>query len=328
MTHLFQPSLHNQPFGDPVLYVRLAGEKKALLVDLGTVSRLEPARLCRVQDVFVSHTHIDHFIGFDHLLRLNLTRDKMIRIFGPPGISGNVRGKLAGYTWNLVGEEYPLVVQAVEVGRSSLKKVTFFCAERFRPRPAELLPRDGQEIDRHPHYAVTAQRLDHGIASLSFKLEERFHINIKKDALARLGLPVGPWLRDVKDAMWADRPDDFPVSITGGARRRLGELRREISTITRGRKIVYVSDCRGTKANLDRIAAFAAGADLLFCEAAFLDRDRDKARERGHLTAKQAGLVAREAKVASLQVFHFSPRYEAEPELLYQEAQEAFAGLR
>ena len=323
MTHLFQHRLLNQPFGDPALYVRLSGEKKALLIDLGDVSCLEPAKLLKVEDVFASHTHIDHFIGFDHLLRLNLARDKTIRIFGPPGIIKNIKGKLAGYTWNLVGE-YPFIIEAVEIGARALKKVRFICAERFKPRKAETAPSTAPLIDIHPHYAVQALRLDHRIPSIAYSMEERFHININKDRLDSLGLTVGIWLRDLKDAIWAGRPDDFIVRIDGGTEMPLGELTREIATITKGQKIVYVSDCRGTAANLKKIIDFARGADLLFCEAAFLDRDRDKAFERGHLTAKQAGFAAREAGVANLQVFHFSPRYETAPGLLYQEAQQEF----
>jgi ribonuclease Z len=325
MTNLFQHRLLNQPFGDPALYVRLAGEKKALLIDLGDISCLEPGRLLKVEDVFVSHTHIDHFIGFDHLLRLNLGRNKTIRIFGPPGIIANVKGKLAGYTWNLV-DAYPFIIEAIEIGAHSLKKVQFICAERFKPRKAETAAYAASIVDGHPHYAVQALRLDHRIASLAYSLQERFHININKERLDRLGLPVGTWLRELKDAVWADKPDDFMVRTHGGAEMLLGELKREILTITKGQKLVYVSDCRGTAANLKKIIGLARGADLLFCEAAFLDRDRDKAFERGHLTAKQAGFAAREAGVASLQVFHFSPRYEASPGLVHQEAQQEFKG--
>jgi ribonuclease Z len=325
MTNLFQHRLLNQPFGDPALYVRLAGEKKALLIDLGDVSRLEPGRLLKVEDVFVSHTHIDHFIGFDHLLRLNLGRDKTLRIFGPPGIIANVRGKLAGYTWNLV-DAYPFIIEAIEIGARALKKMRFICSERFKPLRAETAPRAVPFVDVHPHYAVQALRLDHRIACLAYSLQERFHININKERLDGLGLTVGSWLRELKDAVWADRPDAFMVRTDGGAELPLGELKRDILTITKGQKMVYVADCRGTDANLKKIIAFAHGADLLFCEAAFLDRDRDKAAERGHLTAKQAGFAAREARVGSLQVFHFSPRYEAFPELVREEAQQEFKG--
>jgi len=323
MTHLFQHSLLNQPFGDPALYVRLSGEKKALLVDLGDVGCLAAGELLKVADVFVTHTHIDHFIGFDHLLRLNLARDKTIRIFGPPGIIKNVRGKLAGYTWNLV-DAYPFIIEAIEIGATALKKVRFICAGRFQPLRAETELRAGPVVDAHPHYAVRALRLDHHIPCLAYSVQERFHINIKKDSLEQLGLPVGPWLRDLKNALWEDRPDEFMVRIGDDVRRPLGELKRDTVSIARGQKIVYVSDCRGTAANLKKIISFAREADLLYCEAAFLDRDRAKALERGHLTARQAGCAARDAGVADLQVFHFSPRYETAPGLLYQEAQEAF----
>ena len=68
----------------------------------------------------------------------------------------------------------------------------------------------------------------------------------------------------------------------------------------------------------------AKGADLFFCEAAFLEKDRDRAEERGHLTARQAGELGREAEVKNLQIFHFSPKYEKEASLLYREAEESF----
>ena len=106
----------------------------------------------------------------------------------------------------------------------------------------------------------------------------------------------------------------------------LGELKKEVVAITPGQKIVYVADCSYSPDNVDRIVKLAGGADIFFCEAAFLDRDRDKARAKNHLTARQAGTIAREAGVKQLHIFHFSPRYEESPEHLEKEAQEAFRG--
>lgn len=329
MTFLFQYELLNQPFGDPVLYVRLMGEKKALLFDLGDVSRLHPGRLFKVSHVFVSHTHIDHFIGFDHLLRLNLARDKKIRLYGPEGIIQNVRGKLKGYTWNLV-DEYPFVIEVVEICARKLRKVQFVCREKFKAGTIQEYSFDSA-LDINPHYTVKALSIDHKIASIAYALEERFHININKARLEELGLPVGKWLRQLKEYIWEDKPDTFPVHVgDGGGQDRvdavysLGDLRKEIITITKGQKIVYISDCRGTEKNIKKIVPFAAGADILFCEAAFLEKDGEKALDRGHLTARQAGAIARTAGVKTLQIFHFSPRYEYCPELLYEEAEKAF----
>jgi len=74
------------------------------------------------------------------------------------------------------------------------------------------------------------------------------------------------------------------------------------------------------------LASLAEEADVFFCEARFLDRDADRAKSTHHLTARQAGWLARRANVKRLEVFHFSPRYEREPEALHQEAVQAFQG--
>lgn len=322
----------NQPFGDPVLYVKLAGEKKALLFDLGEISSLKAGKLFKVSHVFVSHMHMDHFIGFDHLIRLNLARDKTTRIYGPEGIIRNVKGKLRGYSWNLVGD-YPFVIEVIEICARRLKKIRFICKDRFKPESLISVPYS-EKVDEHPHYSVRAIRLDHKIISIAYCLEERFHININKDRLDRLGLPSGKWLRQLKDYIWEGRPDTWPVTILADSAQEngrkeiaLGELKKEIVTITQGKKIVYISDCRGIEKNFLKIISFASGADVIFCEAAFLERDREKAFKRGHLTARQAGYIAREAGAKELKVIHFSPRYEDCPELLFQEAQQEFKGL-
>ena len=101
----FHARLINDPFSDPGLFVPFLYEKRAMMFDLGDVGCLASRDLLKLTHVFVTHTHIDHFIGFDALLRILLGRDKTLHLFGPPKFIRQVEGKLAGYTWNLV-EEY------------------------------------------------------------------------------------------------------------------------------------------------------------------------------------------------------------------------------
>ncbi len=332
MTNLFQPRLLNGVFGDPGLFVRLRWERRALLLDLGDLTAQPPADLLKVTDIFVSHTHVDHFIGFDHLLRIVLGRDQTIRLFGPPGLISNVEGKLSGYIWNLV-EGYTLAFDVHEVSSDKITAARFSCGARFEridlPPPS---PFTGVLID-DPLFRVEAVHLDHKIPCLAFALAEVQRINIDPERLECLGFSTGPWLTEFKRLVRAGAPDDTIVRApcgdeTGEAFRELllGDLRDKIVTITSGQRLVYVTDTLYSDENRQKIVALAHDADILFCEAMYLEQDRDYATERHHLTARQAGLLAREANVRELVVFHFSQRYQERPEALYHEAAEAFGG--
>ena len=331
MPSSFVVHLVNDPFGDPALLVGLRWERRALLFDLGDLTAASPTDLLKVQQVFVSHTHIDHFIGFDHLLRTILGRGRTVQVFGPPGIADNVAGKLAGYTWNLV-EDYTLAFEAHEVHPGRVTVTSFEAPRRWARRDAGERPFT-RALLADPHFTVEAAPLDHRVPSLAFALTERFHIHVLRGQVEAMGLAVGPWLREVKRLIWGGAPDETPVRTgrgeTGAAAARefpLGELRSRLVTIARGQKLTYVADAIYSAANIERIVALAKGADLFYCEAAFLDRDVSRSRDRYHLTARQAGALARAAGAKRLIVFHHSPKYREAPAELYAEARAAFEG--
>src|SRR6266508_6545482 len=70
MRPIFHPSLVNGRYGDPTVYVETLFKTHSVLFDLGEIASLSPRKIRRVDHIFVSHAHIDHFVGFDHLLRL------------------------------------------------------------------------------------------------------------------------------------------------------------------------------------------------------------------------------------------------------------------
>jgi ribonuclease Z len=175
--------------------------------------------------------------------------------------------------------------------------------------------------------------LDHGTLSLGFALEEPAHINVWKAKLTEMGLDVGPWLRELKQAIL----DDMPETTLIRASRRSGEqedpvtlplsvLRDAVQTV-RGQKIAYIVDVRGHDENAARIEHLASGADVLFIECAFLQADAEHALQKNHLTAWQAGLLARRAQVRRIVPCHFSPRYTDQGDALSAEAERAFRGF-
>jgi ribonuclease Z len=331
MRSAFTARLVNPPFGDPGLYVALRHQGRAMLFDLGRIDRQPAATLLKIDHVFVSHTHMDHFIGFDHLLRIFLAREQHIDLFGPPGIIANVRGKLAGYTWNLI-ESYPFRLTVHEVGTERIDSVHLPARTAFAPEPVGSRPFTGDLVDT-PELAVAAAHLDHRIPCLGFALMEKTRLNVRPERLAELGIPPGRWLNQLKEAVRAGRPDDTPIRAEWreGATPRaavfaLAELRDRLLVETRGQKIAYVVDTLFSRDNLARVSALARGADVFFCESLFLDADRDQASKRYHLTARQAGSLARAAGVARLETFHFSSRYDRDPAPLRAEAQAVLRG--
>jgi ribonuclease Z len=334
-----RPSIHTQlvngAFGDPALLVDFRFERRALLFDLGALGALSTRQLLRVSDAFVTHAHMDHFAGFDHLLRVCLGRDSGITLWGPPGFTAQVGHKLAAYTWNVIGNyETEFVVTAHEVGSDwRLRSARYSSRNRFgREDLGERPLQPGVLLDT-PGFSLRAAFLDHGTPCLAFALEEAFHINVWKPRLHALGLPTGPWLTELRRLVRHGADDDTPVAIrwrdAAGPRERsmtVGELKRGVLELTPGQRIAYVTDVAMTEANDARIVGLAGGADLLYIEAAFLDADAEHARRKSHLTARHAGGLARRAGVRQAVPFHFSTRYLDEGGLLESEFADAWRG--
>jgi len=181
--------------------------------------------------------------------------------------------------------------------------------------PVRGRAQDGVLVDE-ASFRVRCALLDHRTPCLGFAVEEKTHVNVWKNRLAELGLPVGPWLKELKDAVRHGAADETPIHARwrdrDGAHERvlpLGTLRAEALRLVPGEKIGYVTDVLYHEENARRIAALAADADLLFIECVFLDEDSEHAARKCHLTARQAGAIARAARAKQVVPFHFSPRY-------------------
>lgn len=316
MKPTFHARLVNSPFEDPCLYVRLLREKRAFIFDIGNISRLSPKSLLRVTDVFVSHTHIDHFIGFDSLLRVCLRREVPLRVFGPSNMIDAVEGKLRGYSWNLI-HEYPLRLEVFAIDNGLVYRAGFNAESSFKRIDMGVAQFSGTLLEE-TGFRVRAETLHHDIPCLAYTLEEDIHINIDKSALTERGLPVGPWLSELKRAIREELPEDT-LFKAGDKEVSLSEV-KDIVLITKGQKLSYITDASPDEENIRKIIDIVKGSDSLFIEAYFLNSDYERAVQRNHLTAKIAGRIAREAGVKNLNLMHFSPKYKDNPETLTHEA--------
>ena len=325
MTPLFLPQLVNDPFGDPAVFMQVRHEKNAVLFDLGDLSQLPTRKLMKISHIFISHCHMDHFIGFDRLLRCILGRQKHIHIFGPPGILAHVRGKLAGYTWNLV-KSYSLSLAISEIQPDQrLVSQTLFCRNGFQEQPLTETSFFNHTILVTSDFSVQAAILDHKIPCAAYSFQEPFHINFRQDVLDAHKWPRGPWLTELRKAIRNKAPENTRFEV-GGTSYLLHELIQLLTIITPGQKIGYVTDINASRKNFQLAKEVTRGSDILFCEAAFLDDDQQKAAQTYHLTASQAGRLAQESQVKKLVIFHFSPKNHGREQQYYQEAARTFSG--
>ena len=143
---------------------------------------------------------------------------------------------------------------------------------------------------------ITAKRLSHTIETFGYRIDEKDSVNMlqeKLDALCIKGRVVG----ELK---------------AQGQTYHQGKLIRleDVSVLKKGQSFAFVLDTR----MCDAAIALAHNVDVLVTESTFLDQDADKAEAYGHLTALQAGEIARKANAKTLLLTHFSQRYGPNPD--------------
>ncbi|AMP37112.1 ribonuclease Z [Ralstonia solanacearum] len=336
MHGLFDARLVNDAFGDPGLYLGFHDERRALLFDLGDLSRLLPGQLLRLSHVFVTHTHMDHFAGFDRLLRVSLGRKDRIVVFGGPGFIAQVGHKLSAYTWNMV-ERYTeeLVIEAREIGLDGRERCVLFSSRHhFTPEAGARLERADDVLHDEMTFRVRGRFVDHDIPCLAFLIEEKARIGVNKEGLTALGMTAGAWLRELKHAVLSGAAADTPLLVQWRDRHGdhastwlVGELCPLVLDVAPGQRIGYVTDLRYTEQNVQTLVQLMRGVDQLYIESVFLDEDKAHGLRKNHLTARQAGLIARALGAGAVVPFHFSPRYQGHGAALTAEVREAWAGL-
>ena len=175
-----------------------------------------------------------------------------------------------------------------------------------RERPADG---DPDVLADTSAWRLLARPLSHRVPTVGYQLTEPDGRRMRPDRLAALGI---------------SGPDVGRLAREGGldsGGRRVGL--DEVSESRAGQRFAFIMDTR----LCDNAFALAEGADLIVCEATFLDADAELAPAYGHLTARQAGQIAAESGVRTLVLSHFSQRYaHTDPRWFADEAGAVFGG--
>ncbi|MEX0820575.1 MAG: ribonuclease Z [Rhodothermales bacterium] len=252
----------------------LVREGRLLLFDCGegTQMRLMEAGLppTRIDAVFVTHLHGDHFFGLMGLLSTLSLMDRPdpLTIVAPVGLSTALTD-LPGLDLNRLGFDLHFVDLP-----DTLEQAVVYEDDAFH---------------------VEARPIDHRTFAVGYRLEEAArpgHLDVER--ARALGVTEYADFRALKrgEAVEADARVVTPEEVVGPERK--------------GRAFAYVTDTRPCENG----RVLARDADLVYHEATFGEAHSRRATETAHSTAGQAADVARRAGARRLLIGHFSARYD------------------
>jgi ribonuclease Z len=251
--------------------------------------------------IFITHFHGDHCLGVPGVLqRMALDQvHREVEVYYPADGGPEIFGRLRHaslFRDRLRLAEHPVAADGpvlADTGQADTGQAD-----------------TGQADTGLAGFRVEARALSHSVPAFGYRLTEPDGRRMLPERLARLGV-AGP------DVGRLQREGSL---VTAAGERVTLE---QASTPRPGQRFAFIMDTR----LCDAVFALADGADMCVCESTFADSEAGLARDYGHMTARQAGMVAAQCGVRLLVLTHFSQRYEAgDDEQLLAQAQAEFGG--
>ncbi|MFD9504145.1 ribonuclease Z [Streptomyces sp. NPDC060035] len=205
---------------------------------------------------------------------------------------------------NLDQVPHPVTAHFPASGQHFFDRLRYATAYRQSVELAEVPVAADGVLATTDAYTLESHRLSHPVESYGYRLTEPDRRRMLPAKLAEHGI-AGPDVgRIQRDGILRGIPLD------------------EVSEHRRGQRFAFIMDTR----LCDGVPALAEGCDMLVIESTFLDEDSRLAADHGHLTAGQAGAVAKEAGVRHLVLTHFSQRYNDSEAFEHQARAAGFEG--
>lgn len=236
----------------------------------------------RLNHILLTHGHLDHILGLGGLLSTLMRWEVLDELEVYGG-----RGTL--------DRVHDLLYGVVLRGKQPKTKLHL----------REIKPGTFFETD---DFTITAFPVTHrGPSCLGYRFEEKSHRPFLAEKADELGIPFGPVRRDLVQGK--------SITLEDGKRIDPDEV---LGEALKGASLVITGDTART----DNLLDAAKEADTLVIEATYSHVDADLARQFGHITARQAAELAKQAGVKRLVLTHLSRRYR-ERDIL-REAREIF----
>lgn len=314
--------LVNGSIGDPVLYLDYPGSNNALLFDGGDNARLTMSELADLEAMFITHHHVDHFIGLDRVIRANIDQDKTLHIFGPIGTIQKISDRVRSY-------EYPffpfqkIVLEIHELLPGVIRTGILNCTKHFPPPDIHERPWVGRVCYENASLAVEAVHADHTVPCLAFAMAEKRGYHPDPERLTQGLLRPGNWIGEVLRLLRSGAAEDTILHIQGG-QFTLRSLADAYCVESPGARVAYITDTFWSEDVRPQLVQLAKGAWRLYCDSFYAAAQSREAAKHRHMQAPQTAELAKLAKVEQLVLIHFSTRYQGQYHKLIREAAAVF----
>ncbi|MBT3189417.1 MAG: ribonuclease Z [Anaerolineae bacterium] len=227
-------------------------------------------------------------LGFKRLNRVLLTHGHLDHILGLGGLLSTLM------RWEALEE------LEVYGGRHTLDRVhdlLYGVVLRGKKPQTKLHLREVEPgvIFEAKDFSVTAFPVDHrGPGCFGYKFEEKSHRPFLADKADSLGVPFGPVRRDLVKGE--------SITLENGTCIAPDDV---LGPLLEGTSLAITGDTGKT----NNLLEVCRGLDTLVIESTYIDEDAQMARKFGHLTARQAAELAKQAGVKRLILTHLSRRY-------------------
>jgi len=314
---MFLPELKSQANEDICLLIKLDNHTPYYICECGDASWLSVKDCQNAEVIFISHTHIDHFVNFDTILRHQIGIEKKVVICGPMGIAAQVQSKIKAYTWNLI-EAGSMAYEIREI--ISPQEIHLYEIEppKWELRKTGIIQEN--TILKNDRFQVNFTILDHKIPSIAYLFRE---VDTVKIDLSKGSFRGGSWVRELKMAFEQEMPENEVVveGITYAA-----EDLFYLLEVKKGASLGVIMDHAPSTENHAKIKALFSACNKVFIESFYKLEDKEFAEINFHSYSQASGHIMRECGVKEAIPVHFSRKYKLEDiKLLIQEFEEAYS---
>lgn len=223
----------------------------------------------RLNRILITHGHLDHILGLAGLLSTLLRWETIdtLEIYGGKAALSRVHDLIYGVVLRGNHTSFDLALVPIEEG-------VFIEEDEFN---------------------ITAIPVQHrGPDNYGYLFQEKGRYPFLPEKAQELGIPSGPWRRDLVNGKAVTLPDGRKIQ----PEQVLGEYKA-------GTRMVVLGDVAET----DSLLTYCDQADALVTEATYLESEAEMAQQFGHMTARQSAQLAARANVKQLILTHLSRRY-------------------